>query len=108
MNIPNLLPEADKLRALLCAARSDPALPPRFQEAVWRRIENLDSPVRLTSPPTWLDTVVAWMLRPQWALTTATATIVAGLVLGAVGGSQAARQQAQARYLAAVAPNPLR
>ena len=108
MNTSNLRPETDTLRVLLRAARPQPVLPPRFEKAVWQRIESAASPARLTPPPAWLDTVVAWVLRPRWAIATAAATIVAGLLLGAVGGSQAARQVAQARYLAAVAPNQLR
>jgi Mg2+/citrate symporter len=48
------------------------------------------------------------VLRPRFALATATVMIVAGALLGVRNGSQMAHQDAQARYLAAVAPNSLR
>jgi hypothetical protein len=85
-----------------------PALPPRFQEGVWRRIEEAAAPVKVTGGVTWLDALVALVLRPRLALATATVLIVAGALLGVREGNQMAHQDAQARYLAVVAPNSLR
>jgi hypothetical protein len=97
-----------KLGALLRESRVSPALPPRFQEGVWRRIEEAAAPIKATGGITWLDALVTLVLRPRLALTTAAVLIVAGALLGVREGSQAARQDAQARYLAEVAPNSLR
>lgn len=94
-----------KLREVLRAARPSPSLPPRFEEAVWRRIEDADTPVKSDS---WLDALAALVLRPRFALATATALVVAGVLLGVRAGSVAANQTAQQQYLAAVAPASLR
>ena len=100
--------ENAKLSALLRESRSAPSLPPRFQEAVWRRIQEAETAVRSTSGPSWLDAFAAWVLRPRPAFALATALIVAGGWWGAHAGNQAMRHEAQARYIAAVAPSALR
>jgi len=97
-----------RLGALLRESRVSPALPPRFREGVWRRIEEAASPVKVTGGITWLDALAALVLRPRFALATATVLIVAGALWGVRDGSQMAHQDAQARYLAVVAPNSLR
>jgi hypothetical protein len=98
-------PNDDTLSALLRKSRQSPSLPPRFQEEVWRRIEAAEAPVRSSS---WLDALVALVLRPQFALATVAALVLAGVLLGSYQGAQTARQTEQARYVALVAPNPLR
>ena len=97
-----------RLGALLRESRVAPALPPRFQEGVWRRIEEAAAPVKATGGVAWLVAMATLVLRPRFALATATVLIVAGALLGVRNGSQMAHQDAQARYLAAVAPNSLR
>ena len=97
-----------KLGALLRTSRVTPALPPRFQEGVWRRIEEASAPVKSAGDINWLEALAALVLRPRFALATAAVLIVAGALLGVRGGSQMASQDAQARYLAAVAPHSLR
>lgn len=94
-----------KLSALLRQSRTSPSLPPRFQENVWRRIEAAEAPVKSES---WLDSLAALILRPKFAFATAAMLLVAGILLGTVEGSQNARHDAQARYIASVAPNSLR
>ena len=94
-----------KLSALLRESRLSPTLPPRFQENVWRRIENAEAPVKSES---WLDALAALILRPKFAFATAAMLLIAGILLGSVEGSQNARHDAQARYIASVAPNSLR
>jgi hypothetical protein len=115
MNKENINPDPgsagagdEKLGALLRTSRVSPALPPRFQEGVWHRIEEADAPVKSTAGIAWLDALVTLMLRPRLALATATVLIVAGALLGVRDGNQMAHQDAQARYLAAVAPHSLR
>jgi len=109
MNQENINPDPEdtKLGTLLRASRVGPALPPRFQEGVWRRIEEAEEPIQSTDSIAWLDKLAALVLHPRFALTTATVLIVAGALLGVREGSQMVKQDAQARYLAAVAPHSL-
>jgi len=108
MHDMNLNPDDAKLRGLLRESRATPPLPPRFQEGVWRRIEGTGTAATTVFPSIWLDRVVAWVQRPRLAFVLAMALVFAGALLGAREGVHAARQDSQARYLAAVAPNPLR
>src|SRR5579859_2370031 len=98
-------PDDTKLSTLLRQERVSPALPPRFQENVWRRIEANAVPARSDS---WLDALAALVLRPRFAYVTIIALVMAGALLGAHQGAQLAKQDAQARYVALVAPNALR
>ena len=98
-------PDDAKLSALLRQSRSSPALPPRFQENVWRRIEDTEAPVR---PESWLDALAALILRPRFAYATAAVLLAAGLFAGTLEGRQAARHDAQVNYLALVAPRSVR
>jgi hypothetical protein len=99
--------EDPRLREVLRESRWSPSLPPRFQEGVWNRIEKADR-IGAQESQSWLDQAVVWLLRPRAALAAAAVFIVAGAVLGARDGVQLARRDAQAQYLAAVAPNSLR
>ncbi len=98
-------PEDTKLSALLRQSRVSPVVPPRFQENVWRRIENAPAPAKSGS---WLDAFAGLLLRPRFAYAAVAALMLAGALLGAHQGAQMAKQDAQARYVAMVAPNPLR
>jgi hypothetical protein len=98
-------PDDPKFSALLREGRVSPPPPPRFQENVWRRIEGAAAPEKSSS---WLDALAALVLRPRFAYATITALVLAGALLGAHQGTQLAKQDAQARYVAMVAPNPLR
>lgn len=93
------------LSALLRESRVSPSLPPRFQENVWRRIEDSELPARQES---WLDALAARILRPRLAFAFAAVLVLAGVMLGANEGVQTARHDAQANYLASVAPGSLR
>lgn len=97
-------PDDPKLSALLREARVSPSLPPRFQDNVWRRIEDVETPRKSVS---WIDAFVALILRPRYAVAAAGVLLVAGTLFGAYDGKQHVRQQEQARYVASVAPNPL-
>ena len=108
MNKENINPADLKLGTLLRESRISPALPPRFQEGVWQRIEEAAAPAKATGGINWLDALAALVLRPRLAMATAAVLMVAGALLGVRGGDQMAIQDAQARYLAAVAPNSLR
>lgn len=100
-------PEEEKLRALLRDARPAPALPPRFEEHVWRRIEAGEKRTA-RGEPDWLLGLAGWLLKPRFALALAAVVVLAGVGLGWNSAQQQAHLEAQARYLAAVAPNSLR
>jgi hypothetical protein len=89
----------DRLIAVLRAARPAPALPPRFQAGVWRRIEH---PEQDNAALNWVEILAGYLLKPRLAFATATALIVMGLLLGSLNGAAQARQSAQQRYVAAV------
>lgn len=106
----NEVQQADdaRLHTLLREARPTRELPPRFQESVWRRIETQEAaPIPTPSPFGWLQRWVERLLLPRFALASLTLLLVAGGVTGFTSGTGVAKQQAQARYLSAVAPNPL-
>jgi hypothetical protein len=94
-----------KLQALLRASRMSPSLPPRFQENVWRRIEDAEAPA--ANAVSWLDALAALILRPRFALAAVAMLMLAGILWGTHEGSRAARQDAEARYVAVVAPDTL-
>ena len=108
MNKEDFNPGDTRLDALLRAARPSPSLPPRFQEGVWRRIEEAEAPAKSAGDATWLDALAALVLRPRFAFATVSALVLAGVLLGTYNGTQVARQEARAHYLAVVAPNSLR
>lgn len=101
----NQLPDDPQVSALLREARTFPGLPPRFQQNVWRRIEEADAPVK---PASWLDALAAFILRPRFALAAAAVMLLAGVLAGTLDGRQAARHDAQMNYLASVAPQSVR
>jgi hypothetical protein len=101
----NMNPSDTKFREALRAARPAPSLPPRFQENVWRRIEEAEAPATSGS---WLDAFATLVLRPRFAYATVATLVLAGVLLGTYQGAQTARQSEQARYVALVAPNSLR
>ena len=108
MKKENFNPADEKLGALLRESRTSPALPPRFQENVWRRIEDAGAPVTSREAVTWLEAFVALLLRPRFAYATVAVLMLGGILLGTYSGVQTARHDAEARYVASVAPSSLR
>ena len=101
----HLYPEGATLTALLRESRPSPDLPPRFQQNVWRRIEDAAAPAQ---PASWLDALAAVILRPRFAIAATAALLLAGVLAGTLEGRQDARHDAQLNYLAAVEPHSLR
>lgn len=99
-------PEDESLRTLLRSARPEPALPPRFQEKVWSRIE-AEEQLSTPAAPHWLAALANYFLKPKFAVAFALVVALAGIGFGWTTAEQQSRQSAQARYLAAVAPNSL-
>ena len=98
----------ERLRSLLLEARPASQLPPRFQESVWRRLEKEDA-APITKPPSlgWLQRWTERLLLPRFALAGLALLLVAGGLTGFVSSADMVKQQAQERYLSAVAPNIL-
>jgi hypothetical protein len=94
-----------KLSALLRESRGSLELQPRFQQNVWRRIETAEAPIKSAS---WIDALAALILRPKFAFASVGVLLAAGVVFGTLEGSHTARQDAQARYVASVAPDSVR
>jgi hypothetical protein len=100
MKTPNQEPVDGKLRSLLRESRPAPELPPRFQENVWRRIEQNNH----TAPAlNWIEALAALVLKPRFAFATVALVLVIGSLLGSLDGTAQARRTAQDRYLEAVA-----
>ncbi|MCW5551466.1 MAG: hypothetical protein KIS67_04790 [Verrucomicrobiae bacterium] len=107
MNKTDLHPEDARLNALLRESRLAPALPPRFQEGVWCRIERAEAQSSANGN-SWLDALILKVFRPRLAFSAVAALVLAGAMLGVREGVNTARHDAQARYLATVAPSLLR
>lgn len=105
MKKENLNPADEKLGVLLRQSRATPSLPPRFQQNVWRRIEDAEAPAR---PGSWLDTLATLILRPRFALAATGILLLAGILAGTVEGHQLAHRDAQMNYLTSVAPHAAR
>ena len=103
--IMNMNAQDQPLQSLLRSARPSPAFPPRFQQDVWRRIEDAEAPER---PASWLDALANLILRPRFALAATTVLLLTGVFAGTLEGRQAVRHDAQMNYLASVAPHALR
>ena len=93
------------LQTLLRQTRPAPALPPRFQQNVWRRIEDAEAPAQ---PASWLDALANLILRPRFALAAAAVLLLMGVFAGTLEGRQMVRHDAQMNYLASVAHHVLR
>ena len=91
-----------QLSSLLRQARTAPALPPRFQQNVWRRLETPEPAPRSAS---WLAALASLVLRPRLAFAAAVLLLVAGAATVTVQGRQMARQAAQVNYVASVTPS---
>ncbi len=103
MKPSNLEPDDARLGTLLRESRPEPSLPLRFQENVWKRIEQVETKANAN----WLDVLAGWLVRPRLVFAVAAVLVLTGLGLGWNNGERLARNDAQARYLSAVAPSAL-
>ncbi len=101
-------PNDVRLRDLLRQARPAPLLPPRFEEGVWRRLEQSEAAPAHAALLPWLDALANRLWRPRLALAGAVAALALGGILGVIQGAADAREAASAAYVLAVAPNPVR
>ena len=98
----------DRLTRVLQKARPEPGLPPRFQEAVWRRIERDDPGCPRSETSHWFERLVTLLLRPRLAIGGAVAMLLLGGMLGVLDGIADAHQAARDQYVASVVPYGIR
>ena len=77
MKQDNLHDTDPQLKEALRSWQVNEPLPPRFQQRVWQRIEDAESPVRET--PSWF---AAFFMRPAFATVVATLLLLVGLTAG--------------------------
>jgi len=82
----------EPLRKVLKEWRTDAVLPPRFQEAVWRRIEKADRTPLTVTPSAWA-VIVHWIgtVLPRPALAASYVAVL--LAIGITAGWAQAHQQ---------------
>ncbi len=82
----------EALRKVLKEWRADAALPPRFQEAVWRRIERGEQATAPAAPSAW-DVIAHWIgtMLPRPALAASYVAVL--LALGMAAGWAQAHQE---------------
>ncbi len=97
----------EPLSKLLRSWQPEAPLPPRFQEAVWQRIERADANVRI---PFWeglLARIEAALARPALAVSYVAVVLFAGLGAGywhAEGRTVQAQSEWRTRYVQTVDP----
>ena len=104
MNPPEPDTDDPKLTSLLRQAHPDPALPPRFQEGVWRRLERAERPTTATTSPGWFTRLLRNLRHPALAAAGLALVMLAGFSLGLRDGAGQVRRAEQIRYVAAVSP----
>ena len=101
----NMNPSDTKFSEAPARRAPSPALPPRFQENVWRRIEDAEAPVKsgiVAGCAGGFDFAPAICLRHRRR------AVAGGRFARHARRPQTARHDAQTRYLASVAPDSLR
>jgi|KBSSwiStaDraftv2_1062776.scaffolds.fasta_scaffold1510902_1 hypothetical protein len=95
-----------ELSALLEEWRVTTPLPPRFNEQVWKRIEQVD-----VTSASFVDTVREWLFaalaRPRFALAYVTALLVLGSSVGLLQANRKAahwERELQVRYVQSIDP----
>ena len=93
-----------RLRTLLQEWKADAALPPRFQERVWKRIETTEPRSAKVDGGGWLAALFA---RPAFATVCATVLLLAGLATGFLRAEHDATRmntELAQRYIATINP----
>lgn len=97
----------EALSKLLKTWKPEAQLPPRFQEAVWRRIESAEA----ARPPSLLQTITIWiertLARPALAVSYVTVLLLTGVGVGywhAEDKTAHAESELRTRYVQTVDP----
>lgn len=104
MSHPDSNADDPKLTGMLREAHPAPALPPRFQEGVWQRLERAERSTKNASPLAWLEQFVSGVLRPTYATAGLAVVMFAGAWLGIRDGAGQTQRADRTRYIAAVSP----
>jgi hypothetical protein len=99
MNTQTQHSDDHELRKLLRESRSEPGLPPRFQENVWQRIEQAEVHGRSSN---WFEALAGLLLKPRFVVASIGVVLLIGTLLGSLEGQSRARLVAQERYIASV------
>ena len=98
-------PNDERLRRALHEWKVKPVLPPRFQDAVWRRIE-----ARETRVPAWMELIgrlVTAVARPSVATSYLAVLVLAGVLAGywqARSTNEHAEEMLSVRYVQLMDP----
>jgi len=95
-------PGAEKLSALLRAARPALELPPGFERHVWQRIERGEP-----RSAGILESVAGWLLTPRIAAAGLVLVMIVSAGAGVARGFRSGERQARDRYVASVDPSYL-
>jgi hypothetical protein len=90
----------EKLTKLLRATRPVAALPPGFQNEVWRRIEKGEEPQAGI-----VELLAGWFLRPRLATAGLAAVVLLAAGAGAMHGIKSGEREARDKYVASVDPS---
>ena len=105
---PNVTPEEEsQLCEVLRHWRVDAALPPRFQERVWQRIERRETQPAAGLWVPLLREIAAALARPRLAVSYVTVLLAAGLLAGrwqARATNERVAQDLSARYVQMLDP----
>lgn len=102
MSEEQISPDDVKLSKLLRRVRPGVALPPGFQNSVWRRIERPEQ-----GPVSFAERLAGWILRPKLAAAGLAVVVLLAAGAGAVRGVRSGERQARDRYVSAVDPSYL-
>jgi hypothetical protein len=98
-------PENESLRKMLGEWKIDKPLPPRFQQEVWRRLEQrAQTPTVWETWQTWLENIFA---KKSVTLSYVTVLLLAGLTVGYLHGKaheQSWRAQLAQQYVQSIDP----
>jgi hypothetical protein len=79
MNTQTQHPDDRELHTLLRESRPQPGLPPRFQENVWRRIDQAEVHGWSSN---WFEALAGLLLKPRFAVASVGFVLLIGTLLG--------------------------
>ena len=105
---PNHSPEDEgRLREVLAIWKVDATPPPRFEERVWKRIEQRETQPTVGAWAQLLNQIAASLAKPRLAVSYVTILLAAGLLVGFWQGQLAKARAAEnlsARYVQLLDP----
>src|SRR6059036_2180334 len=99
--------DESRLRGGLAAWQVNAALPPRFRERVWQRIQRREAQLASSPWERWFNPIAAAFARPRLAVSYVTVLLAAGLLAGYWQGQVTKARAAEtlsARYVQTLDP----